>query len=805
MDLSWILLALFLVALIGGALKATGASMVKNVLRLCSITAAFLITLALQAWGIFQSIANTAIQAVSNSLAEYIDIKGMLGGAFGADEIVFALLSTIMSTIIFIIAFFLIRNIFGVVNLYASKISSKLFRKKEEPTESSESEESKPETQELKPEAEESQPEIESNVESVPLLNSAEQAETAVITESVTETKNETETTAITEVATEAKNDAEPPAEEPKTEEDKKSKKKKNETPPTGFRADCAWKKAVSVATGIISSLLIFSILFMPVFYVMNAALMATDTLQDTDATDSQIYKILDVVDNYVVDSYRRSFVYGFYNAIAVDNLMNYTAKLGGKITLDDGRVVYADDLLNGLLTHGISAAMQLTSEKSECKDVADDVKAVVSNPAVAAVLSDLLISLIADVEVGDAEETDLIGGLINNFIETYKGADKATVEKDVAALGEVLGVLAEKKLLVAVISGEVDVEAILADRQILSDTVTAISGLSAFGPTVSGAFELGVEILGETLMIPADDAAAYEIFIDDILDSMIKDKDAAFDSKFNAAAYVNYCITEGKPINSYKALDSYVKHWKKVQSAFAHASEDKSYGSFTIEINGKLYVEDGGYMVEYTDAYKDKVSPVAGIINELARTSAGGRLSRDDLYARLEAYLASSRASGASAELAREILHLDSFITKSVTVEKMMASTSFDDWTDEEKRNDSRLCVDIIVDLLALVDSLENTGDKEGVSAAYDLVDQFVALGETMDTMKQTSCISGLPELLLEGLIKHDMLSAYMKPAVVFAINDLVANNDKSYADCMSQIADQIRFAISTVGGEQK
>ena len=791
MDLSWILLALFLVAVISGALKATGASMIKNVLRLCSVALAFLLTLGLHIWGIFQSIANTIIQAMVNALVEYIDINEIIDGAFGAEKIIFALLSTIISMVIFIIAFFLIRNILDVVNYYVLKTSSKLFRKKEEPTESSATEES--------------QPEIESNVESVPLLNLAAQAETAVITESVTETNNETEITAITEVVTEAKNEAESPIEEPKTQKEKKSKKKKIETPPTGFRADCAWKKAVSVATGIISSLLIFSILFMPLFYFMNAALIATDTLEDTDATDSRIYKILDIVDNYVADPYRQSFVRGFYSAFAVDDLINYIAKRGGKIKLDDGRAVYAGDLIDGLLTHGISAAMQLTSEKSECKDVAEDVKAIVSNPAVSAVLADLLISIIADVELGERDETDLIGGLIDNFVETYKGADKATIENDIAALGEVLGVLAEKKLLVAVISNKVDFENILGDRQILADTVTAISGLSAFGPTVEGAFELGVEILGETLMIPADDAAAYEIFIDDILDSMIKDKDAAFDSKFNAAAYVNYCITENKSISSYKALDSYVKHWKKVQAAFAHASEDKSYGSFTIEINGKLYVEDGGYMVEYTDAYKDKASPIAGIINELTRTSAGGRLSRDDLYARLEAYLASSRASGVSAELARGILTPDSFVTKSVTVEKMMASTSFDNWSDEEKRSDSRLCVDIIVDLLALVDSLENIGDKDGVFAAYDLVDQFVALGETMDTMKKTTCISGLPELLLEGLIKHDMLAAYMKPAVVFAINDLVENNDKSYADCMSQIADQIRFAISTVGGEQK
>lgn len=792
MDLSWILLALFLVALIGGALKATGASMIRNVLRLCSVIAAFLITLGLHAWGIFQSIANTAIQSVVNTLSEYIDVQGMLGGDSGADKIVFALLSTIMSIFIFIITFFLIRSIFGAISRFVSNAYSKLFQKKEEPSETSETsetEESNPETEESNPETEESQPKLESNTESVPLLNPAEQ----------------TETTTKTKVIAEVNEVDEIPAEEPKSEEKAKPDKEKNKKKPTGFRADCPWKKAVSIATGIISSLLVFAILIMPVFYVMNAALMATDTLEDTDATDSQIYKILDIVDDYVVDSYRHSFVYGFYNAIAVDDLMNSIARMGGKITLDDGRVIYSDDLLRALLTHGISAAMQLTSENSECKDVAEDVKAVVSNPAVASVLADLMVSFIADIEIEEAEESDLIGGLVNNFIEIYKGADKATIEKDLAALGETLGVLAEKKILMAVISEKVDVEAILGDRQILLDTATAISGLSAFGPTVEGAFELGVEILGETLMIPADDAAAYEIFVDDILDSMVKDKDAAFDSKFNAAAYVNYCITEGKPISSYKALDSYVKHWKKVQAAFAHASEDKSYGSFTIEINGKLYVEDGGYMVAYTDAYKDKASPVAGIINELTRTSADGRLSRDDLYARLEAYLASSRASGASAELARGIIDPDSFVTKSVTVEKMMASTSFDDWTDEEKRTDSRLCVDIIMDLLDLMASFENMGDSDGVSAAYDLVDQFVALGETMDTMEQTSCINGLPELLLEGLIKHEMLADYMKPAVVFAINDMVENNDKSYADCMGQIADQIRFAISTVGGEQK
>lgn len=769
MDLSWILLALFLVALIWSIIGSLGRSFIKNALRLGSVIVAFVITLVLQICGVFQGIAQTIIDALSS----IIDIRELLGGLSGAADVVFALASTVISMVFFIIAFFVIR---GVIRLFIPLITKAIEGAIEKRTQAPKPTESA---------------EVESDAEQSAMI-----APTAELTETV-DTAEVTETAA----AIEGEEATEPTTEEiPEAEKQQKPKKKIK-----GYYYECAWKKAISIATAAISGLLVFSILLMPFFYTMSFALAATDSLDTIDATDSPIYKILDIADDRVIDSYQRSFVYGFYNAMAIDDLMNYAVKTGGKITLDNGRAIYADDVIKALLTHGVSAAMQLTSKESECKDVAEDVKAIVSNPAVSAILADLLISLIADVEIEEAEDGNLMDGFVNNFIASYKAADKATIEKDLAALGEAVGVLAEKKILAAFISDDVNPEQILGDKQLLSDTVAAISGLSAFGPTIEGAFELGIEILGETLMIPTDDAAAYDIFVNDLLDCMVKDKNAAFDSKFNAAGYVNYCITEGKPISSYKALDTYVKHWKKVQAAFAHASEDKSYGSFTIEINGKVYVEDNGYMVEYTDAYKDKVSPIAGIINELTRTSANGRLSQDDLYARLEAYLASSRANGASAELARGILNPAGFVTKSVTVEKMMASTSFTDWTDEEKRKDSRLCVDIIVDLLDLMDSLGNMGDAEGVDAAYGLVDQFIALGETMDTMKQTSCINGLPELLLEGLVKHDMLSAYMKPAVVFAINDLVKNNEKSYAHCMGQIADQIRFAISTVGGEQK
>ena len=113
-------------------------------------------------------------------------------------------------------------------------------------------------------------------------------------------------------------------------------------------------------------------------------------------------------------------------------------------------------------------------------------------------------------------------------------------------------------------------------------------------------------------------------------------------------------------------------------------------------------------------------------------------------------------------------------------------------------------LCVSIIMDLLGIMDKLGNLGSSEGTDGALDLVDQFAVLGATMDTMKQTSCINKLPPLLIEGLIKNEMLADFLKPSIVFQMNEIVANNrDKTYYDCMNQIAVNIRFAINALGGD--
>ena len=821
MDLQWILLALFLVAIVWGVTKSFSVSMLRNTLRLGSVVVSFLITFGLQLGGVFQNAVATALNL--------INLASMLPGLESAAGLINGLASTLVSPIIFIIAFLLILWVLRIVIYFVVRGIEKSQAKKAAatPAEAAPAEEAPAEeasaddSAECKMQNEECVVSTEETAEEVPVEETpaeeapSEETPTEEATEeapaeeaTAEESPSEEPVTAVEETPAEPA----PVAEEaPAPEKPKKAKKEKKKKKPV-FYPECAWKRIVSIACGVVSGVLIFSVLLMPTFYIMSVATAATDPIETSDADDSQIYQIVDVVNEYVVGPYSNSFVAGFYDAVGLSGLMNYTTRAGGKITLENGTVVYADDVLKGIISHGVSAAAQITSAKSECGEIKADVNAIISDPMVSSLLADVLIGVIADLEMEEPEEEDLMGGLINNFVDYYKNADKATIEKDIQALGGAVGVLAESRILAALISGNADLEVMLEDEEILGDVVEAISGLSAFGTTVEGAFELGIEILGETLQIPANDAEAYDIFMDELLSQMVKSDSTEF--KSNTIKYYVYTVANngGKTSSSvqgHKMFTAYVAHWEKVQSAFAHASEDKSYGWFTIDINGITYIYDktNKTIITITDnnreQYKDYISPVAGVVNALALKSSTTKLTRDNLYTILNAYVSSS-TDAASLEVANRILAREGFVSNAVTVEKMLAATNFTDWTDEEKAKDSRLCVDIIMDLLGIMDSLGNMDTSAGIEGALDLVDQFGTLGATMDVMKQTSCINQLPPLLIEGLVKNEMLSTYMKPSIAFQINNIVENNNKSYADCMNQIAVNIRWAITTFGGEQ-
>lgn len=361
MNFEWILLAFFLVAIISGMSKSLSKSMLKNTLRLGAVVLSFLVTLVLQLCGVFQGAVNAIIEA--------INLAQMLPGFEGAMVLISGIASTLVSPIFFVIVFFVLLWIFRIIIHFVVKsIESKK-------AVNADAEQEIKESPAADIAAEVSVPE---NAEPV--------AESPIVEEPV----------------------AEAPAVEAPAVEESKPEKKNNKKP--AFYKECAWKRAVSIASGIVSGLLVLAVVLMPVFYLMSVVTTATDSLSETDAKDSQIYNIVEVVDEHIATPYRSSFVAGFYDVLGVSDLMNFTARAGGKIVAYGGDAVYADDVLKNVLSNGLRTYAQITSVESECPTVQNDIKAILSDPMLSSIVSDLLINAMRDMELTAPEEGDIMG-----------------------------------------------------------------------------------------------------------------------------------------------------------------------------------------------------------------------------------------------------------------------------------------------------------------------------------------------------------------------------------------------------------
>ena len=107
MDLQWILLALFLVAIVWGVTKSFSVSMLRNTLRLGSVVVSFLITFGLQLGGVFQNAVATVLNMVNlaSMLPELESAAGLING----------LASTLVSPILFVLVFLLILWVLRIV------------------------------------------------------------------------------------------------------------------------------------------------------------------------------------------------------------------------------------------------------------------------------------------------------------------------------------------------------------------------------------------------------------------------------------------------------------------------------------------------------------------------------------------------------------------------------------------------------------------------------------------------------------------------------------------------------------------
>jgi hypothetical protein len=79
-----------------------------------------------------------------------------------------------------------------------------------------------------------------------------------------------------------------------------------------------------------------------------------------------------------------------------------------------------------------------------------------------------------------------------------------------------------------------------------------------------------------------------------------------------------------------------------------------------------------------------------------------------------------------------------------------------------------------------------------------------LVTFGGTMDKMAQTTCLHGVPQIMLESILKNEYVSIAMTPSMLYGENGYMSRIESgtlSYADFMQELVDTVKSLIDAIG----
>lgn len=788
MNFQWILLALLASGMLFGIVAAGRRSMQKNALRLLCVPVAFIITFILQACG--------CMRLLVDLIANELNASAMLVGFEDSMTFIKAYAGTLLTPVAFVLVFFILLILFRLlhVNLICSYLNKRRMRR---------------EKRELREAIEDEKQRVKDSI-----IESERRAEE--LEEEYNETGEVPEQTVEDLIYAPyrklGKRDIDELAKE-RVKLERKALKK------GGFFKESRENKTISLVCGAVSAFMVFGVILMPLFYGVSYLEAAMEGIRDTDSDDSKIYKVATVVDEQILTPFEDSFVNQLYESLALKDLMNYTVRIGGRMTVD-GRVIYADDVVKDILTHSVRAASEVMSGKSERKHLKEDLDVILDNPVVVSSLSSVVSMLLEDVDNPEPADDDIVSGIKYDFLDHYKNADKEIISNDLRAISSVVDALVSSGVADTLLGEEdIDISKVLEDEEAVGDILAATAELSVYDKVIPQLFVQMSEILGQSLGVPENDAEAYDVFIKNITEGMA-DADTAGNidndsfNMVNAIAFAAYCEGSGKSVSdcisegAVGAADflAYCSHWVSVQNAFMHASEDMSLGYPVISVSGKAYLydmsADDPCIVLLTDEnaqlYEKQTSPVYELIGYLVSVSKTTQYSEDELRVLLAGYTVVATRETDKA-LAQSLVSRDTFVSKSVTVEKLKAANHFEDWTLEERKQDSRELAAIVTDLMQMVNDLSNSTGEGGSSTDIEaLLDEFVVLGRAMDAMGRTTCMNELPPLILSSLVMNDKFGDIMNPLIVDSINNTVQNSGKTYEQVMTGLVSLFKALLA-------
>ena len=617
MNFQWILLALFLITMILEIAKALTRPMHKNVMNLISIPVAFLIAYILQINHVFQEVAEGVVSSLDFLVASVgEDGVGLLS----------AILSTMLSPIVFVLIYNLLLFVIRLVhvNLLSKYIESRQMKKEKR------------------------------------LLKIAIKQEKELVKKAIIE--SEERAISIMEALEEQGLDYGDivdyePMDEDEIEDmvEKRVRKERRVKKKLGFFKESSEKRAVSFITAAVSGFLAFAIFMMPVFYTMDVLADMSDGIDRANRQDNKIYLAMEFFDKHIIDQYEGTFIYEIYDSMGLIDLMIGTVKAGGVIELN-GETTTADRFVRDILGHTVTVVTQIMSPNPNAEALREALNGIIQQPVLFSILVNNISSIMEDVEVPEAsDEEDILESIKNNILRHYKkpaepqqdqfatedeyqlaleqykndvAAYEEMLKGDVGSLTDVIVTLVEQKLLIKLVSQEQSIDEILSDKDNIKDLLGAMSGLSVYDIVISGAFIAGVDMLAPMLGVPADNAAGYVLFRDQIISSFesVKHMDDELLSDFSAllegaSEFDNIYAYIEDPTNKLKALKNEAEKIKqKIQNnADAINAMKSDIGSFTPEQQEawEALIAEETKLADEAKALGDKINEQIDIFKE--------------------------------------------------------------------------------------------------------------------------------------------------------------------------------------------
>ncbi len=781
MDFQSILLALFISALIYNVIKALYRPMLENFLRLLCIPIAFIITYVIQALGIFQLIINRALSI--------FELQSLLGGFGDLYGYISATITTFFAPLFFI-------GIYSVLRFVLNKLHVKLIIKYIN------SRNKKRALRDFRNTIREEKEKALARVwESEQRIDQYREDHDMDVGESYA-------------------NDDLPDEDEIEDIVEKKVGFEKIKLTFKGFFSEGPEEKALSIICGAVSGFLSLGIMLMPFFYAMNFATIVTDAAAQTEAENSKVYKVIQVVDKYIITPYEDTFVVELYDSMGMVDLMVNTVRTSGYFKLEDQKI-YPHDVNKHFTKYGVRIAIDVTDLTSKHETLGEDVRQFTMHPLMISIITDGVVyvlnsGMIQEYLPMDPDSSNPMASIPAKLIGFYVDAEdpKTVVRNDVVAMGDMMVVLVKSGIITDIMSQNFDITTLTQSPEMLTEMIGAMSGLSAFPPIMESVFEMGIDMMAGFLQIPADDETAYINYKNDLYGAIMGNDGVAYDMAA-IERFVKYAATIDDKILRIKTYENgddakadraafvaYTTHWSALQNVFSSAGEDTSAGNFTIEIDGDTYVlTDKQKVVKITNPseYTGKISPVSSLINYLIQNSEEEFASETEIFELIALY-----PMGADDyAVAHNFVSGDDFVSKAVTIEKLHASMNFGpEWTGDVRKADCEKCVEIITSLLGVMGNMGQTPADEGTDGALAMIEMLPALGKTFDLMAETTCLKDLPPQLLAGFLNNDMMSSFIPAKYVHQINEEVASNPEiSYETYLRSWVDTFKLLLGFGG----